>query len=63
MPLPDYLSVDPRSPHHDAAILERDIGVRFNVTSGLTSRSTASAKAGSRFPPAGRWIVTASRCC
>jgi hypothetical protein len=29
-PLPDHLSVDPRSPHYDAAILERDIGVRFN---------------------------------
>ena len=29
-PLPDHLSVDPRSPHYDAKILERDIGVRFN---------------------------------
>lgn len=28
--LPDHLSVDPRSPHHDAAVLEHDIGVRFN---------------------------------
>jgi hypothetical protein len=29
-PLPDRLSTDPRSPHYVAAVLERDIGVRFN---------------------------------
>jgi hypothetical protein len=29
-PLPDHLSVDPRSPHYDAAVLEHEIGVRFN---------------------------------
>lgn len=29
-PLPDRLSVDPRSPHHVAAVFERDIGIRFN---------------------------------
>jgi hypothetical protein len=28
--LPDQLSIDPRSPHHHAAVLEHDIGVRFN---------------------------------
>jgi hypothetical protein len=27
---PDRLSVDPRSPHHVAAIVEHDIGIRFN---------------------------------
>lgn len=27
---PDRLSVNPRSRHHDAALLERGIGVRFN---------------------------------
>jgi hypothetical protein len=27
---PDRLAVDPRSPHHDAAALERGVGVRFN---------------------------------
>ena len=27
---PDRLSNDPRSPHHDAALLERGIGIRFN---------------------------------
>ena len=28
--LPDRLSVDPRSPHHVAAIFEQDVGIRFN---------------------------------
>jgi Protein of unknown function (DUF3297) len=26
---PDRLSTDPRSPHYDADVLERDVGVRF----------------------------------
>ncbi len=29
-PLPDRLSVDPRSPHHVATAFQRDIGIRFN---------------------------------
>lgn len=29
-PLPDRLSVDPRSPHHVAAVLEHVIGIRLN---------------------------------
>ena len=29
-PLPDRLSVDPRSPHHVAPAFQRDIGIRFN---------------------------------
>jgi hypothetical protein len=28
--LPDRLSVNPKSPYHDAKLLEREIGVRFN---------------------------------
>ena len=27
--LPDRLSTEPDSPHYDAAILEKDVGVRF----------------------------------
>lgn len=27
---PDRLSNDPRSPYHDAAVLERGVGIRFN---------------------------------
>ena len=32
LPLPDRLSIDPRSPHHAAAIFEQpvEIGIRFN---------------------------------
>ena len=29
-PLPDRLSVDPRSPHFVAAVFEHDVGIRFN---------------------------------
>lgn len=29
-PIPDHLSTDPRSPHHVAAVFERDIGIRLN---------------------------------
>ena len=29
-PLPDRLSVNPRSPHHVAAVFEYDIGIRLN---------------------------------
>jgi len=29
-PLPDHLSVDPRSPHHVAVLFEFPIGIRFN---------------------------------
>jgi hypothetical protein len=30
-PLPDRLSVDPRSPFHVAAVFEREVGIRFNT--------------------------------
>ena len=29
-PLPDRLAIDPKSPHHVAAVFERDIGIRWN---------------------------------
>jgi len=28
--LPNQLSIDPRSPHHVAAVFAHDIGIRFN---------------------------------
>jgi hypothetical protein len=28
--LPDHLSVDPRSPHYQAAVIEHSIGIRLN---------------------------------
>ena len=30
--LPDRLSTDPQSPHHNPDLLERGVGVRFNGT-------------------------------
>lgn len=27
---PDRLSTDPKNPHYDAKVLERDVGIRFN---------------------------------
>src|ERR1700760_1773394 len=29
-PLPDRLATDPRSPHHNADLLERGVGILFN---------------------------------
>ncbi len=29
-PLPDRLSIDPRSPHYVAAVFEHNVGIRFN---------------------------------
>ncbi|HEU4852073.1 MAG TPA: DUF3297 family protein [Telluria sp.] len=29
-PFPDRLSIDPRSPFHDASVFQRDVGIRFN---------------------------------
>lgn len=29
-PLPDRLSIDPRSPHHVPAVFEHEIGILFN---------------------------------
>jgi hypothetical protein len=29
-PLPDHLSVNPRSPHHVAAVFEHGVGIRLN---------------------------------
>lgn len=28
--IPDHLCADPRSPHHDAAVFEHDVGIRLN---------------------------------
>ncbi|MES3012449.1 MAG: DUF3297 family protein [Pseudomonadota bacterium] len=29
-PIPDRLSIDPRSPHHVAAVFAREVGIRLN---------------------------------
>ncbi len=30
--LPDRLAIDPASPYHDAQVLAREVGIRFNGT-------------------------------
>jgi hypothetical protein len=30
LPLPDRLSIDPRSPYYNAAIFEHDVGIKLN---------------------------------
>jgi len=29
-PLPDRLSIDPRSPYHNPAVFEREVGIKLN---------------------------------
>jgi hypothetical protein len=29
-PLPDRLSIDPRSPFHDATVFQHEVGIKFN---------------------------------
>ena len=29
-PLPDHLSIDPKSPFHDADVFQHPVGIRFN---------------------------------
>ena len=58
---PDRLSNDPRSPHYNAEVLARDVGIRFKGARRPMSRSTASARTGFASPPARRWIATVIR--
>ena len=30
IPIPDHLSTDPLSPHHNAAVFEHEVGIRLN---------------------------------
>ncbi len=47
---PDRLAVDPRSPHHDAAALERGIGVRFNGVERHNCEEYCVSEGWARFP-------------
>lgn len=57
---PDRLSADPRSPHYDAALLERGVGIRFkgeeknNVDEYCVSEGWVRLTAGSAKDRAGR---------
>jgi hypothetical protein len=43
---PDRLSTNPKSPFYDEALLQKGVGIKFDGQE-KTSRSTASARAGS----------------
>ncbi len=47
---PDRLAVNPRSPHYDAATLERGIGVRFNGTERHNIEEYCISEGWVRFP-------------
>jgi len=47
---PDRLSVNPRSPHHDADALERGIGVRFNGIERHNCEEYCVSEGWARFP-------------
>ena len=47
---PDRLAVTPRSPHYDAAALERGIGVRFNGVERHNCEEYCVSEGWARFP-------------
>ena len=47
---PDRLAVNPRSPHYDAAALERGIGVRFNGVERHNCEEYCVSEGWARFP-------------
>ena len=53
-PLPDRLSIDPRSPHHVAAVFEHEIGInlndkeRFDVTEYCISEGWVKVPVGNK---------------
>ncbi|MCZ8087484.1 DUF3297 family protein [Brevundimonas sp.] len=60
---PDRLSVDPDSPFHDAAVLARDVGVRFkgeektNVEEYCVSESWVRLAVGNRVDRRGKQLT------
>ena len=59
--LPDRLSTDPRSPHFDAKVLERDIGVRFNGIEKTNVEEYCVSEGWIASPPARARTATAIR--
>ena len=61
-PLPDRLSVDPRSPHHVAAVFEHDIGIRLNDTERKDVEEYCISEGWVKCRPARRSTAKAIRC-
>ena len=61
-PLPDRLSLNPRSEHFDEDVLSQGVGIRFNgVEKTNVIEYSVSAKAGSAFPPGAASTASGSR--
>ena len=60
-PLPDHLSVDPRSPHHLAAVFEHEIGIRLNGKERSDVEEYCLSEGWSRCRRARRSIARAGR--
>ena len=62
-PLPDHLAVDPRSPHHVAAVFEHEIGIllngkeRFDVEEYCVSEGWVKVPAGKTLDRKGRPLL------
>ena len=48
--LPDHLSIDPRSPHHVAAVFEHDIGIRLNDKERTDVEESCISERGGKVP-------------
>ncbi len=61
--LPDHLSIDPRSPHHHAAVFQHDIGIllnekeRFDVEEYCVSEGWVRVPAGKAVDRKGRSLT------
>jgi Protein of unknown function (DUF3297) len=53
-PLPDHLSVDPRSPFFSEAVLQHQIGIRFNGVEKTTVEEYCISEGWVRMPAGGK---------
>jgi len=60
-PLPDRLSVDPRSPYYVAAVFEHEVGIKLNGKERLDVEEYCISEAGSACRQARRVTVKAIR--
>ena len=60
--LPDHLSIDPRSPHHLAAVFEHDIGIRFNDKERFDVEEYCMTEGWIKVLQTKPWTVKASHC-
>ena len=56
---PDRLSIDPRSPHFNAEVLQRDVGIRFKGVEKTNVEEYSVSEGWCASPPAPPRIATA----